>query len=193
MSQKLVELIDLAEITAAPRVVLGEADVSGFKKATVFIRMGRTVTDAHSAVIEYRIELSPDRTGNRWGVYNEPADSAAGSSVGEEVVSGAALADQNVILMASTTNFAVGEAVFIENTTFANSEFGRIKVVTTDTSVTLEDNLENVQTGATVRGQAEFKAPVIIDVSAAYRLRVVVDGSGTTKNFAIDAQLRLFK
>ena len=81
--------------------------------------------------------------------------------------------------------------MFIENTAFANSEFGRIKVVTTNTSVTLEDNLENVQTGATVRGQAEFKTPVIIDVSASKRIRVVVDGSGTTKNFAIDAQVLL--
>lgn len=193
MKERLEELIVLQEVTAAPRVVIGETDCTSMDKATVWIRMGRTVTNAHSAVMEYRIELSPDKTGNRWGVYNEPADSAVGSSVGEEAVSGVALAGQKVILMASTTNFSVGEAVFIENTTFENSEFGRIKVVTTDTSVTLEDNLENVQTGATVRGQAEFKAPVIIDVSASRRVRVVVDGSGTTKDFAIDAQVLLIR
>ncbi len=193
MQERFDEVIQLQEVTAAPRVMIGETDVTSMDKATVWIRMGRTGTDAHSAVIEYRIELSPDKTGNRWGVYNEPGDSEVGSSVGEEAVKDAALADQNVILMASTTNFSVGEAVFIENTTFENSEFGRIKVVTTDTSVTLEDNLENVQTGATVRGQAEFKAPVIIDVSSVRRLRVVIDGSGAAKDFAIDAQVLIIR
>lgn len=190
MIERLEELITLREVTAAPRLISGETDVTSMDKATVWIRMGRTVTNAHSAAIEFRIELSPDKTGNRWGVYKTPSDPAVGSSVGEEAVSGAAFAGQKVILMVSTTNFAVGEVVFIENTTFEDSEFGRIKVVTTDTSVTLEDNLENVQTGSTVRGQAEFSTPESFDVNAK-RIRVVVDGSGTTKNFAIDAQVLL--
>ena len=191
MKQRLVELISLQEVTTAPRVLAGEVDVSADTVATVFIRMGRTVTSAHSAGVEYRIELSPDRTGNRWGIYNSPTTGSVGTSVATEVVKGACAAKQDAVGMESTTGFTVGDVVFIENTTFASSEFGKVKKVTAGTSVTLEDSLVNAQTGSTVFDQAEIKTPVIIDVRSAARLRVVVDGSGAGQNFAIDAQVLL--
>lgn len=57
-------------------------------------------------------------------------ESNNGSSVAEQAVNGACLADQNVVPMAPTTGFVVGDALCIDNTTTANSEYGRIKVVT---------------------------------------------------------------
>lgn len=193
LKQKLVELIALAELTTAPRVAIGEADVSGFTSATVFIRMGRTVTDAHTAAIDLRIELSPDRTGNRWAPYKVPSDPGVGSSVAEQAISGACLAGQKVIAMTDTTGFVAGDVVFIENTTMKLSEFSRVKVISANTSITIEDDLVNAQTGSTVRDQANISKPEIVDVKSSARLRVVVDGKGAAYNFAADAQVLLSK
>jgi len=181
-------LIKLQEFTATPWVdVTGFLPVGGFVTGKIYCRLGRIVTTAFTAGVKFRVEFSPVESGNEW--YPEYTDTTqVGASVADEAVSGTVLANQNVIAMASTTGFVVGDDVYIDNPTTAKSEFGKIKVVTVDTSVTLEDNLENAQTGATVRDQAVVFAPIPVDLIGVKRLRVVVDGSGGGQNFAAEAK-----
>lgn len=180
------ELLELQEVTSTPRVVIGEADVKKYMQAEVHIRFGRLTTSAFTAGVNFRIETSPEAAGNLWNPVTE-FTSQLGSSVATEAVNGTCAAGQKVIPMASTTGFVAGDKIYTDNTTPANSEFGRVKTISGNTSITQEDNLVNAQTGSTVFDQAEIYAPVQVDVSAALRLRVVADGSGTGQNFATQA------
>ena len=90
--------------------------------------------------------------------------------------------------MASTTNLAANDIIYIDNGTIANSEWGRIKSVSTNVSVTIEDNLVNAQTGATIYDGAEvFVAN--LNLQSVGRIRVVVDGSSFTQAFAIESHI----
>lgn len=93
-----------------------------------------------------------------------------------------------VITVASTTNLTAGDIIYIDNGTIANSEWGRIKSISGNVSVTIEDNLVNAQTGATIYDSAEIYSPVAIP-EGSLRVRVVADGSGYTQAFAIEATL----
>ena len=187
--QETKTLITLQEYTATPWVdVSGEIAVGGFVTAKVYARLGRLATTAFTAGVQFRFEGSPLASGSGWFPISTLI-TQLGASVGEEAVNGACVADQKVVPMASTTGFVVGDVVYIDNTTTANSEFGKIKVVTTDTSVTLFDNLANIQTGATVRDQAAIFAPVELDLLGIKRIRVVVDGSGGGQNFAAEVKM----
>lgn len=103
-----------------------------------------------------------------------------------EAVSGVVAAGTNVITVASTTNLAAGDLIYIDNTTIANSEWGRIKSIVLNTSVTIEDNLVNAQTDATLYDTAEIYNAVAIP-EGAIRIRCVVDGSLFTQAFAVEA------
>lgn len=90
--------------------------------------------------------------------------------------------------MASTTGFVVGDIIYVDNGTIANSEWVRIKTVTANTSVTLEDNLVNAQTGATCYAGAEICA-FEIDFLPVKRARVVVNACNTGQAVALEVEL----
>ena len=91
--------------------------------------------------------------------------------------------------MTDTTGFAVGDVVYIDNGTIGNSEWGRVKAVSANTSITIEDNLVNAQTGATVYDQAQIFRAVDINLRAIGRIRVVVDNTGTGQAIAVEAHM----
>ena len=57
-----------------------------------------------------------------------------------------------------TTKVAEGDYIMIRNSTVANSEWGRIKSIVANTSITIEDNLLNAQTGSVIFSNAECYA-----------------------------------
>lgn len=167
-----------------------EIDVSTKFGVGVWIYLGRTVTTALTAALKYRIEGSFKSSGdNAWASLYEWSSNTAACQ--EEAVSGTCNAGQNVINVASTTGFTVGDRIFIKNSTFANSEWGRIKSIVTNTSVTLEDNLVNAQTGSTIYDDAQWEF-VPVDVQTLARLRVVADGSNTGQAVAIRVEAAYF-
>lgn len=179
-------LLALTELTSAPRVnTTGVLPTGGYTKGKLYIRLGRLVTAAFTAGVKFRVQVSPDESGNKW-LPVSTLISQLGSSVADEAVDGTCLADQPVVPMASTTGFIASDDVYIDNTTTENSEFGVVISVSGNASVTLMDNLENIQTGATVRDQAEIYAPVSVDLDGMKRIRCVVDGSGAGQNFAAE-------
>lgn len=182
-----IPLITLQNVTSSTRVVISsELPVTNVTSASIMIHMGRTVTTAFTAGINFRIEASSQSSGDGHWYPITIFTSALGSSVATEAVSAAAVAGQNVIPMADTTGFVAGDIIFIQNTTIGNSEFARVALVTAATSITIEDNLVNTQTTSTVFDQAELYYAQI-DCSSIIRLRLVVDGSGTGQNFAVSA------
>lgn len=180
-------ILVLQELTAG-EVVTGILNIDGMDGCKVHIRMGRLATTAFTATVNFRVEVSPNDSGNRWGTVSTPK-TQLGSSVADQVVNGTVAAGARLITMASTVGFVVGDVIYINNPTVANSEWGTIKAVDSNVSVTIEDVLANAQTGATVYDQAEIYAPVGVDLRGSKRIRVVADGAGGGQAFAVEATM----
>jgi hypothetical protein len=180
-------LLSLQSVAASSVAVSSAVDVSTKFAATVFIHFGRRSASSAGAPAVLRVEASAKSSGEgHWyPVCSLYTDYAA---VESEAVSGTVNASQNVITVASTTNLAAGDIIYIDNGTIANSEWGRIKSIVANTSVTIEDNLVNAQTGATLYDGAQMFV-VQLDLSAIGRIRLVDDGSSFTQAHAVEAHI----
>ncbi len=180
----LLSLQSLASNTVA---ISSAVDASTKLAATVFIHFGRRAATALTEGVEFRIEASAKSSGD--GFWFPLASFKTAIAAAEsEAVSGTVSSGTNVITVASTTNLVAGDAVFIDNGTIANSEWGRVKSIVASTSITIEDDLVNAQTGATIYDQAEFYLAQL-DLTAVGRIRLVADGRNTGQAVAIEAHM----
>lgn len=180
-------LISLQSIAAATVVISSELDVSSKFAAQLFIHFGRRAVTALTVGANFRLEGSAKASGDgHWfPLFNFTTDIATSET---EAVSGTVNAGTNVITVAATANLAAGDIIFIDNGTIGNSEWGRVKSIVTNTSITIEDNLVNAQTGATIFDQAQIVS-ALIDLSGVKRIRMVVDNSGTGQAIAAEVEL----
>jgi len=179
-------LLALQTVSASSVVVGTAVDVSTKMGGLVYIRFGREAATAAGAGANIRIEVSFAASGdNSW--FPIAVITTAFAACEAEAVSGTVNAGTNVITVASTTNLTIGDLIFILNGTIANSEWGRIKSISANTSVTIEDNLVNAQTGSTLYDSAEIYTPIVIP-DGAIRLRAVDDGSLFTQAHAIEVR-----
>lgn len=180
-------LLSLQSVASNTVVISSAQDVSTKLAATVFIHFGRRATTALTAGMTFRVEASSKSSGDgHW--YPVASFLTAIAASESEAVSGTVSSGTNVITVASTTNLTVGDLIYIDNGTIGNSEWGRIKAVSTNTSVTIEDNLLNAQTGATIYDRAEMFIAQI-DLTAISRIRLVADGSNTGQAVAVEAHM----
>lgn len=183
-------LLSLQSVASAAVVKSSALAVTGTLSAAVYVHFGRRAATALTVGTIVRIEGSAKASGDgHWFVIGGAQFISNIAAVGIEAVSGTCNAGQAVIAMASTTGFAVRDIVFIDNGTIANSEWGRIKAVDPNVSITLEDNLVNAQTGATVYAGAQMFCAPGIDLSGVTRLRAVVDNVGTGQDVAVEVQI----
>lgn len=179
-------LLSLQSVAASTVVVGSAADVSGKMGGLVYVRFGRRSATAAGAGANIRLEASFATSGdNSWFPFAEFTTNFAACEA--EAVSGTVAAGQKVITVASTTNLAAGDLIFIDNGTIGNSEWARIKSIVANTSVTVEDNLVNAATGCTLYDSAEIYAPVQLP-EGALRIRAVDDGSLYTQAHAIEVR-----
>lgn len=181
------EVLALQSVASNTVLISSALDVSTKLAATIFIHFGRRATTALTQAVEFRIEASSKSSadGHWYPIARFLTQTAAAES---EAVSGTVSAGTNVITVASTTNLTVADLIYIDNGTIANSEWGRIKSVSTNTSVTIEDNLVNAQTGSTIYDQAEMFVAQL-DLTAISRLRLVVDADNTGQAVAVEAHM----
>lgn len=180
-------LLSLQSVAASTVLVGSAVDVSAIWAATVFVRFGRRSASAAGAGANIRIEGSPKSSGN--GYWLPLAILTTQFAACEaEAVSGTVNSGTNVITVASTTNLSAGDVIFLDNGTIANSEWHRVKSIVAATSVTVEDNLINAQTGATLYDTAEIFTPITLDLSSIGQIRVVDDGSLFTQAHAIEVK-----
>lgn len=170
---------------AASSVLLSSAvDVSTKLAGTLFIHFGRRAATAAGAGVNIRIEASAKSSGD--GFWFPLAIFTTAFAASEtEAVSGTVSSGANVITVASTTNLTIGDVIYIDNGTIANSEWGRIKSIVSNTSVTIEDNLVNAQTSSNIYDLAEMYV-CQLDLTSITRIRVVADGASFTQAFAIE-------
>jgi hypothetical protein len=176
-------LLSLQSVAASSVVVGSAVDVSGKLGGLVYVRFGRRSATAAGAGANIRLEASYAASGdNTWFPFFVYTTAFAACEA--EAVTGTVAAGATVITVASTTNLAAGDLIFIDNGTIGNSEWARIKSIVTNTSVTVEDALVNAATSCTMYDAAEIAAPVAIP-EGAIRIRAVDDGSLFTQAHAI--------
>jgi len=180
-------LLAIQSVAASSVAISSAFDLSNKLGGMVSVRFGRRIATASTAGANIRIEVSHDTSGdNSW--YPLAIFTSAFAAVEGEAVTNTVNAGQNVVTVASTTNLTIGDVIFIDNGTIANSEWGRIKSIVGNTSVTLEDNLVNAQTSSTIYDGAEIYTPVSIP-EGVMRIRAVADGSLFTQVHAINVNL----
>ena len=193
MSQTLTKtagttLLALQSVASNTVIVGSTVSVATTLYASVFIRIGRRIATALTVGAQVRIEASSASSGDRdwYPLFTYVSQIAAAS---DEAVNGVCAAGQAVVPMAATAGFTAGDVVFIDNGTIGNSEWGRVKSISANASVTLIDNLVNAQTGATVYDSAEILPGISLDVSAVTRLRAVADFSQTGQAVAVEVMM----
>jgi hypothetical protein len=188
-NQTLLQL----QSVAASTVLIGTAvDVSTIWAATVFARFGRRAATAAGAGVNIRIEGSPKAFGTSTHWFPLAILTTNFAACEAEAVSGTVNSGQKVVTVASTTNLAAGDVIFIDNGTIGLSEWGRVKSISSNTSVTIEDDLVNAQTGSTLYDAAEIYAPIKLDLTDIGQIRVVDDGSLFTQAHAIEVLASLW-
>lgn len=171
---------------AASSVAVGTAvDVSTKMGGLVYVRFGRRSATAAGAGANIRLEASfAASLDNSWFPF--VVFTSAFAAAEAEAVSGTVAAGATAITVAATANLTAGDVIFIDNSTIGNSGWARIKTISANVSVTVEDALVNAATGATIYDSAEIYAPVAIP-EGAIRIRCVADGSLFTQAFAVQA------
>lgn len=180
-------LLSLQSVASGGVAISSALDVSTLFACFVSVHFGRRATTALTVPCQIRIEASAKSSGDgHWFPLVQWATDIAASE--SESVSGTVSSGTNVITVASTTNLAYPDIIYIDNSTIANSEWGRIKSVVSNTSVTIEDNLVNAQTGSTIYDQAQIFGATL-DLTAVKRIRAVCDNAGTGQAIAIEIQI----
>jgi hypothetical protein len=180
-------LLAIQSVAASSVVISSAFDMSNKLGGIVSVRFGRRNASAAGLGVNIRIEASHATSGdNSW--YPLAIFTSNATACEAEAVSGTVNAGTNVITVASTANLTAGDIIFIDNSTIANSEWARIKSIVSNTSITIEDNLVNAQTGSTIYDAAEIYFPVSIP-EGVMRIRAVDDGSLFTQPHAINVSL----
>lgn len=178
-------LLALQSVASNGVVISSVIDVTTKFAGTVGIHFGRRETTALTAGMIFRLEGSTKSSGD--GHWHPLATYQTAIAVAEtEAVSGTVAAGSTVITVASTANLVAGDIVYIDNTTIGLSEWGRIRSISSNTSVTIEDALINAQTGSTLYDQGEL-ITLSVDLTSVGRIRLVADGSGTGRAVAVEA------
>lgn len=181
-----VSVLSLQSVAASTVLISSVVDVSNKFAAALFIHFGRRSATAAGAGVNIRVEASGKSSGDGfwWPVAIFTTAFAACTT---RAVTTSSASGQNVVSTSTTTGLAIGDIIYIDNTTIGNSEFHRIKLVTASTSVTLEDNLNNTQGVTSNIYNAAEMYTCQLDLASIGRLRLVIDGANFTQAFAIEA------
>jgi hypothetical protein len=174
-----ISLIALQTL-ASGAVILGTpADVATKLAATIGIHVGRTVATALTNGVRVRVEGSVKGSlDGYWFSLAEFVTGIAASSTTGTLTTGTTAGD-TILPMTATAGIVIGDKVYIrEAGAETNSEFGRVKLVTANTSITIEDGtlFNHTVTTTKILSQAEFFAAQL-DLTAIGRIRVVFDAA----------------
>jgi len=181
-----IQILGTQSLTANSVAKSSAQDVSSKLAATIFIHFALVdSTGVLSSGVEFRIEASAKSSGNdQWFPLTKFKTFTAAPAT--EAVSGTVTSGTTLVTVADTTNLDAGDIVFFKNRTIGNSEWGRIRSVATNASITLVDSLTYTQTGSVIFDLAEmFSAQ--IDLTAIGRIRLVADASNTNRETYVEA------
>jgi hypothetical protein len=138
---KSVAALDACQEIAQNTVLEGATtDVSGCYEAMLHIWFALSNATAHTGT-KIKIQVSANSSGNEdWTDYTEFVP-ITGTTNLEVITNNPLAAADTSITVASTTGYLVGWIFLEDVTTFANSEWCFVTVVTTNTSLTIMDGV----------------------------------------------------
>jgi len=182
------ELLAITAIAADAQQKSSELALTNMKKASIFIDHGRTATTAFvGAGTEYRVEASQKATGN--DAWRTIASVVCGIATAVEITADANEAAAQTLIEIGANEPALGDILFWENATLANSEWIKVVAVVADTSFTCQDGLTNAQTAAKLIYNKAEQFVLNLDVEPFTRMRVIVNNNNGSTNVAIKSRV----
>lgn len=167
-----------------PTTIIGSAiDCRTKRGATLFLFHGYVEATADTNPGKFLVQIRPD-DGN--GSVNEHwitvfEGLAAGTTPDTEAMTATEPSGETVLAVASTTGFAVGDLLYIQDTgTPADSEWAYCKKFVSNTSIDLIDGLTNQKDNADVIWNDASLFVVPLDLNAVESFRVVWTHEGAT-------------
>src|SRR5438067_5716584 len=185
-----VSVIAAATLTAGNKT-RGTIDLRSKFGAFLFVRLGRKGATAPGSAIQVQVRrvLNNDAAG---GIHPGAAIPLAGNtSTGQATtVSSDSASGQNVLNVASVTNFAAADTICIYDSSFARLEFHRVSKVSGSTLV-LDDNLGYSHTAAqadNVTRMADVFSPLWLNGGSLWETVVDYGGTGTGSDYVVEAR-----
>jgi hypothetical protein len=177
------------EITHPGNVIGTGVDVSSWLAAEISVWLANIETTANATGVAVAIQGSVEASGNDWVDLMRWTGSTTASET--EVLTATEPVGETVLAMASTTNLAVGDLVYVKDDTgVAESEWHEIVSVATNTSITIADGLavEKVANDD-VYDQAQ-RFTLTVDCAGLKRIRaIVVHQAATGSDIRVKASM----
>ena len=167
-----------------PVTIVGSAiDCRTKIAATLFIYHAYVEATADTNFGKFMVQVRPDAGDGsvleHWITVAELVP--VGGTADTEAMTATEPAGETVLACASTTGFAVGDELYIQDTTtLADSEWGTLASFVTNTSITLIDGLTTQKDSADVIWNDARKWVVPLDLTSIESFRVVWTHGGTT-------------
>lgn len=164
-----------------PDTVKGSAqDVSTKIAATVICFHASVEATANTNPGTFLVQASGSSSGDEdWATIAQ--FTAQATTADTEALTATEPAGETVLAVAATAGFVAGDYVYIQDTgTLADSEWGRLQEIVTNTSLNLIDGLTNGKDASDVAWNDAEIFVTQIDLSAVGRLRVVFQHEGAT-------------
>jgi hypothetical protein len=173
---------------ASATVTVGSAiDVSTKFAARYFVKMGRTIATALSWEVLFRLDASAKSSGNdEWYPLYIWSSQYGKTTCNATTLSGATTAGNTTSVLASGTGITGGDVLYFRETgTPANSEWSRVKSISSATPTFEDAQTRNHTNGITVTDFAEMFSGDI-DLSNVGRIRLVVDSASNASGQTVD-------
>jgi hypothetical protein len=180
-------LLALTQVATAVVTIGSAVDVATKFGAKVFVKMGRTVATALGNEVRFRLEASAKDSGNdEWVPVYEWSSASGKTTAVSTTLNGATTAGNTTSVLTSGTGFNAGSACYFRETgTPADSEWSRVKSLSSNTITLEEAQTRNHTNSIVVTTLAEMFA-LDIDVSAFTRIRLVVDTATAASGQTVD-------
>ena len=167
-----------------PDTVKGSAQDVSTKIAATVVCFHSIVEDvANTNPGTFLVQVSASSSGDEdWATISQFTVIAATATEAEsEALTATEPSGETVLAVAATANFVAGDYVYIQDTgTLADSEWGRLQEIVTNTSLNLIDGLTTGKDSSDVAWRPADVFVVQLDLSAVGRLRVVFQHEGAT-------------
>lgn len=176
------DLLAWQDVASGAQAISSAFDCSGKYAASCGIFIGRQTGTAFTAGspnvrIEARVASS-----DQWvPIYTYQPQ--VGSSIANTTQSSSVSAGATSFAVASATNIAAGDLLYLKDTTASNYELVRVKSIVSTTITPEEAVLKNHNSGGQVTDQAECVFPAF-DVTPYTAVRAVVDNVGSGQGIA---------
>ena len=155
---------------------------------TIHLYHANIEATANATGVSYALQTTPEASGNESWSTIVPFVTTTTAAVSEPP-SGSEAASQTDIAVASTTGFSVGNIIYFQDAgTLADSEWGEVENVVSNTSIDLVDGITNAKdTADFIWTEAELYV-IQLDLTAVSRLRIrVVHRAATGSNIHFKA------